>query len=109
MTATHRRGPRLPWVPWLHATGVALTAALTLAAVHAGSALVWLGLLALLRISSLAGMVAAMSAPVTAALVDRFDIVLPLLAFALIVLWKHGANIERLLEGSEPRIGRKNG
>ena len=45
MTATHRRGPRLPWVPWLHATGVALTAALTLAAVHAGSALVWLGLL----------------------------------------------------------------
>ena len=68
-------------------------------------ALVWLGLLAGLRISSLAGMAAAVSAPVTAALVDRFDIVLPLLAFALIVLWKHGENIERLLEGSEPRIG----
>ena len=50
-------------------------------------------------------MAAAISAPVTAALVDRFDIVLPLLAFALIVLWKHGGNIERLLEGTEPRIG----
>ena len=71
-------------------------------------ALVWLGLLALLRISSLAGMAAAVSAPVTAAVIGRFDIVLPLLAFALIVLWKHGENIERLLEGSEPRIGRKN-
>ena len=69
-------------------------------------ALLWLGLLALVRISSLAGMVAAISAPVTAALIDRFDIVLALLAFALIVLWKHGANIERLLEGTEPRIGR---
>ena len=69
-------------------------------------ALAWIGLLAALRISSLAGMVAAVSAPVTAALVDRFDIVLPLLAFALIVLWKHGTNIERLLEGTEPRIGR---
>ena len=69
-------------------------------------ALVWLGLLALLRISSLAGIVAAVSAPVVAALIDRFDIVLPLLGFALIVVWKHRANIERLLEGTEPRIGR---
>lgn len=69
-------------------------------------AVVWLALLALARISSLAGMAAAVSAPVAAALLDRFDIVLPLLAFALIVLWKHGGNIERLLEGAEPRIGR---
>jgi glycerol-3-phosphate acyltransferase PlsY len=38
-------------------------------------------------------------------LLDRFDIVLPLLAFALIVVWKHRANLERLLDGSEPRIG----
>jgi hypothetical protein len=28
-----------------------------------------------------------------------------LLALALIVIWKHGANIERLLAGTEPRIG----
>ncbi len=26
---------------------------------------------------------------------------------ALIVVWKHGANIERLLAGTEPRIGRR--
>ena len=68
-------------------------------------ALVWLGLLALLRVSSLAGMAAAVSAPVSAALLGRFDLVLLLLALALIVLWKHGTNIERLLDGTEPRIG----
>ena len=68
-------------------------------------AVVWLALLGLLRVSSLAGMAAAVSAPVAAALFGRFDLVLLLLALALIVLWKHGANIERLLAGTEPRIG----
>ena len=68
-------------------------------------AAVWLGLLAILRVSSLAGMAAAVSTPVSAALLDRFDIVLLLLALALIVLWKHGANIERLFAGTEPRVG----
>lgn len=72
-------------------------------------ALVWLGLLATLRISSVAGMVAAISAPVSAALLDRFDLVMLLMALALIVVWKHAANIERLLAGTEPRLGRKDG
>jgi glycerol-3-phosphate acyltransferase PlsY len=67
---------------------------------------VWLGLLAILRISSVAGMAAAISAPVSAALLGRFDLVLLLLALALIVVRKHGANIERLLAGTEPRVGR---
>jgi acyl phosphate:glycerol-3-phosphate acyltransferase len=70
-------------------------------------AIVWLGLLALLRISSLAGMVAAISAPVAAAVFGEFDLVPLLLALALIVLWKHRENIGRLIEGSEPRIGTK--
>lgn len=72
-------------------------------------AIVWLGLLAIIRISSVAGMCAAISAPVAAALLDRFGLVLPLLALALIVLWKHRANIERLVQGTEPRIGKKGG
>ncbi|TPG15461.1 glycerol-3-phosphate 1-O-acyltransferase PlsY [Sphingomonas oligophenolica] len=72
-------------------------------------AAVWLGLLATLRISSVAGMVAAFSTPVAAALFNRFDYVLLLLVLALIVLWKHGDNIERLLAGTEPRLGRKDG
>jgi glycerol-3-phosphate acyltransferase PlsY len=70
-------------------------------------ALVWLGLLATLRISSVAGMAAAVSAPVSAAFFSDFDIVLLLLALALLVLWKHRDNIDRLLNGTEPRIGAK--
>jgi glycerol-3-phosphate acyltransferase PlsY len=69
-------------------------------------AVVWLGLLAGLRISSVAGMAAALSAPFAAALFGRFDLVLLLLALALIVLWKHRENVERLFSGTEPRIGR---
>ena len=68
-------------------------------------AAVWLTALALTRYSSLGGMGAAVSAPVAAAIVGRFDLVLLFLAFALMVLWKHGANIVRLLSGTEPRVG----
>ncbi|WP_404339968.1 glycerol-3-phosphate 1-O-acyltransferase PlsY [Sphingomonas sp. MMS12-HWE2-04] len=70
-------------------------------------AAVWLGLLGILRVSSLAGMSAAISAPVSAAFFGRIDLVLMLLALALIVLWKHRDNIDRLLSGTEPRIGKK--
>jgi glycerol-3-phosphate acyltransferase PlsY len=62
-------------------------------------------LLAALRISSLAGMAAAVSAPVSAALFSRFDLVMVLFGLALLVLWKHRSNIERLMDGTEPRIG----
>ena len=71
-------------------------------------AVVWLGLLATLRISSVAGIAAALSAPFAAAWFSRFDLVLLLLALALIVVWKHRENIERLFAGTEPRIGRAN-
>ncbi|PVX31492.1 acyl-phosphate glycerol 3-phosphate acyltransferase [Sphingomonas pokkalii] len=72
-------------------------------------AVVWLGLLAVVRISSVAGMSAAISAPVSAAFFGRIDLVLLLLALALIVLWKHRDNIDRLLSGAEPRVGSKRG
>ena len=69
-------------------------------------AVVWIGLLLVTRISSVAGMAAAASAPLTAVIVDqgaRFPL---LLGFALLILWKHHANIRRLALGTEPRIGR---
>ena len=72
-------------------------------------AAVWLAALALLRVSSLAGMLAALSAPVSAALLGRFDLVLLFLSLALILLWKHRENVERLLAGAEPRVGKPRG
>lgn len=72
-------------------------------------AVVWLGLLAALRISSVAGIVAAVSTPVSAAYFGKFDFVLLLIALAVLVVWKHRENIVRLLDGTEPRVGRKRG
>ncbi len=68
-------------------------------------AVVWILTLAASRVSSLAGIIAALSAPVAAAVFDRFDLVLLLLSLALILIWKHGQNIGRLLAGTEPRVG----
>jgi glycerol-3-phosphate acyltransferase PlsY len=69
-------------------------------------AAVWLGTLALTRYSSAAGMAAALLAPASAALLRRFDTALLFLCFALLVIWKHRANLERLIAGTEPRVGR---
>lgn len=70
-------------------------------------AVVWLGSLALARISSVGGMGAAVSAPVAAWVGGHASLVMPLAAMALIVLWRHRSNISRLLKGQEPRIGRR--
>jgi glycerol-3-phosphate acyltransferase PlsY len=69
-------------------------------------ALVWLGLLLIVRISSVAGMAAAVSAPISAALLGAEYYFPMLLGFALLVIWKHRANIVRLRAGTEPRIGK---
>lgn len=68
-------------------------------------ALVWIGTLALLRISSLGGMLAAASVPVAAVLLGRLDLFPLSIALALLVLWRHRENLGRLLRGQEPRIG----
>jgi glycerol-3-phosphate acyltransferase PlsY len=70
-------------------------------------AAVWIGLLLLVRISSVAGMVAALSAPVSAAILGEQLLLPMLLAFALLVVWKHKANIARLKAGTEPKVGKK--
>jgi glycerol-3-phosphate acyltransferase PlsY len=70
-------------------------------------AIVWILLLLTLRISSVAGMAAGVSAPVTAAILNDDALFPMLLGFALLVLWKHRENILRLVKGTEPRIGTK--
>ncbi|HET9397658.1 MAG TPA: glycerol-3-phosphate 1-O-acyltransferase PlsY [Sphingomicrobium sp.] len=70
-------------------------------------ALLWVCLLLVLRISSVAGIAAAASAPVTAAALGEEAIFPMLLGFALLVIWKHRENIRRLARGEEPRVGAK--
>ena len=98
------------WLRFRGGKGVATLGGIALALfwpaglVYAG---LWVGALALLRFSSLAGLIAAFSAPVSAALFGRFDLVLLFLSLALILGWKHRENVDRLLAGTEPRVGRK--
>jgi glycerol-3-phosphate acyltransferase PlsY len=68
-------------------------------------AAVWILLLLTIRISSVAGMSAAISAPIAAAILHS-SLLPMLLGFAVLVLWKHRENILRLKDGTEPRIGR---
>ncbi|WP_265570476.1 glycerol-3-phosphate 1-O-acyltransferase PlsY [Sphingomicrobium nitratireducens] len=68
-------------------------------------ALVWIGLLLVVRISSVSGLVAAVSAPVTAAFAGAENLVPMLLGFTLLIVWKHRENLRRLVAGKEPRIG----
>ncbi|OYZ85167.1 MAG: hypothetical protein B7Y00_08275 [Sphingomonadales bacterium 17-56-6] len=49
---------------------------------------------------------AALCAPIAAAYFGRYDLVALLVACTLIVFWKHRTNIESLLDGTEPRIGK---
>jgi len=68
-------------------------------------AAIWLLLLLTIRISSVAGMTAAVSAPITAFILHSSFFPM-LLGFAVLVLWKHRENILRLRRGTEPGIGR---
>jgi glycerol-3-phosphate acyltransferase PlsY len=68
-------------------------------------AAIWILLLLTIRISSVAGMTAAASAPITAAALHS-PLFPMLLGFAVLVLWKHRENVLRLRRGTEPRIGR---
>jgi glycerol-3-phosphate acyltransferase PlsY len=97
------------WLRFRGGKGVAtflgiLIALLPIAAI--AYAVIWILLLATIRISSVAGMAAAVSAPVTAIIVNDQVLFPMLLGFALLVLWKHRENILRLRQGTEPRIGK---
>lgn len=68
---------------------------------------VWIGSLLLFRISSLGGLVAAAVVPIAAFGLGLEQLVILLVACSLIVFWKHRENIQRLMVGTEPRIGQK--
>ncbi len=71
------------------------------------AAVVWAGVLALSRISSVSSMAAVVTAPVAAGLLGLSGLVPTFVAIMLIVLVQHRANIARLRAGTEPKVGGK--
>jgi glycerol-3-phosphate acyltransferase PlsY len=68
-------------------------------------AAVWLIALALTRYSSVAGMAAAVAAPISVIVLGRADLWFLYAGFVLLLFWKHRENIDRLLKGAEPHVG----
>lgn len=72
-------------------------------------AFVWLSVLAIFRISSLAGMAAVVAAAAAAPLFGYPQFFPVLAAIALVIIYLHRANIARLAKGEEPRVGGSKG
>ncbi|MDO5621468.1 MAG: glycerol-3-phosphate 1-O-acyltransferase PlsY [Paracoccus sp. (in: a-proteobacteria)] len=98
------------WLQFKGGKGVA-TFLGTLIALHwplgLAACAVWLVTALVSRISSLSALVAAcLSAPLAWAM-GRPDLIAACLFMAALILWRHKANIQRLIAGTEPKIGRK--
>ncbi len=87
------------------AIGVLFAYAWPLALALAG---VWLAVAVLFRISSLAAITAAALAPLLAWLMHlHAAFIVATLVMSLALLWRHRRNVRNLLQGTEPRIGKK--
>ena len=99
------------WLKFKGGKGVATFYGVLLAAcwpVGVLAAITWLAVAALLRISSLAALVAAALAAPFALATDQEAPYLALCLFmAVLIFIRHHENIGRLLKGQEPRIGKK--
>lgn len=98
------------WLRFRGGKGVATTAGVAFGLgwpIGLAYALVWIGMLALTRISSLSGICAAVALPVAGYAVGRADLLPWLVAIAALVIVLHRANIVRLRNGIEPRIGKR--
>jgi glycerol-3-phosphate acyltransferase PlsY len=98
------------WLRFSGGKGVATAYGVLIAAawpVGLAAGAIWLIAAALLRRSSLAGLISFAAAPFLAwALADPGAVKLAL-AIAVLVYARHHANIRRLLAGTEPRIGQR--
>ncbi|HEX4262618.1 MAG TPA: glycerol-3-phosphate 1-O-acyltransferase PlsY [Acetobacteraceae bacterium] len=98
------------WLGFRGGKGVATGLGVLLAAawpVGLAACAVWLVLALALRISSAAALGAFAAAPVVGWVLAGRAVALLALAVAALVYARHGANIRRLLAGTEPRIGRR--
>ncbi len=98
------------WLGFKGGKGVATGAGVLLAAQW------WLGLIALAawavafavtRISSASALAACVAAPIAALLLGDWQLAVFALGLSALIVFRHKANIQRLIAGTEPRVGRK--
>lgn len=98
------------WLKFKGGKGVATTIGVLIAltpAVGILTCMTWLAIALLFRISSLAALLAMAVAPLYAGLMygELYSVIAIILAG--LVWFKHAENIQRLMQGTEPRIGTK--
>ncbi|MBS1301016.1 glycerol-3-phosphate 1-O-acyltransferase PlsY [Loktanella sp. SALINAS62] len=97
------------WLRFIGGKGVAtfLGLALVLAPLSGLIAcVIWAGTAKLSKISSLSALVAAALTPFTMLLTGSYDTVALAIVLAILIFWRHRANIIRLWAGTEPKLGR---
>ena len=100
------------WLKFKGGKGVATYLGVTLALVWPAAfvfALVWLLSAFLTRYSSLSALVASLLTPFAAAFFQDSATALILIFMTAILWWSHRSNIQRLIAGTEGRIGAKHG
>lgn len=99
------------WLKFKGGKGVATFVGLLFAAAwQLGLAfgVVWLSIAALFRMSSFAGLVATLATPFIAWFLNLHgDLPYVTGALAILIWWRHRANIQRIVNGTEPKIGAK--
>jgi glycerol-3-phosphate acyltransferase PlsY len=70
-------------------------------------AIVWLAIAAATRYSSAAALAATAASPIAALVLGQRDVAIVFAGLAALIWIKHSANIVRLLDGSESKIGQK--
>jgi glycerol-3-phosphate acyltransferase PlsY len=99
------------WLRFKGGKGVATYLGVTLALVWPaalGFAALWLLTAFISRYSSLSALVASLVSPLIALYLDGLPIAVTLYFMTVVLWWMHRANIARLLNGTEGRIGSKN-
>ena len=98
------------WLGFRGGKGVATTYGVMIAACWPAAVvalLVWAAVAALSRYSSLAALISMASLPALAWMFSGPVLSMVAAALALLVIARHGANLVRLWQGTEPRIGRR--
>lgn len=98
------------WLKFKGGKGVATSLGVLLAVawpVGLGACLTWLAVAAASRYSSLSALLALVLAPFYALIWADYSVAVGAFILAVLGIIRHRANIQRLLAGTEPKIGRK--